>query len=271
LWVLDVICQNSRFPHKPQYGNEGNMNNHHSPHPVLTILTALGAERKILAGKGSAERKEIEIIQCGLGCPAVLKAAAQIKASTIIGNIGVSGGLSPDFVPGTVILADTIINRCTQPASLHAMYRPDADILGLLESTMKGQGIECRRGSLLCASQPLLSAQDKAAAYLKTGAIAVDMESAAAAEAARRFGVPFFCLRVVSDPADRTLHRQLLAGVDARGNSRPLRLLGVLCRHPSLVKGLFTMAGDFSRAASGIRQAWNVIRRPLIDLAAEHR
>jgi adenosylhomocysteine nucleosidase len=240
----------------------------HHPDPVLTILTALAAERKILAGKGAAKERKIEIIQCGMGSTAVLKAASRMEAPTIIGSIGVSGGLAPALASGTVILGDTIFNSCGQPSSLQATYKPDAEIIDFLASTMDGQGIDYQRGSLLCASRPLLSAQDKAAAYLETGALAVDMESAGAAGAARYFGVPFFCLRVVCDPADRTLNQQLLVGVDDRGNSRLLRLLGVICRRPSLVKGLFTMAGDFSRAASSMGQAWNAIRRPLVDFTA---
>jgi len=246
------------------------MKNLHHSDPVLTILTALGAERKILEATGAAEKSNIEIVQCGMGCPAVFNAVSRIEAPTMIGSIGVSGGLAPALAPGTVILGDTIMNSCRRPSSLKDVYRPDAEIIEFLESTMSGQGIDYQRGSLLCASQPLLSAQEKAAAYLKTGALAVDMESAAAAEAARHFGVPIFCLRVVCDPAYRALDEQLLIGVDGQGNSRLLRLLGVICRHPRLVGRLFTMAGDFSRATSAIGQVWKAIRRPLVDFAGKN-
>ncbi|HHD62881.1 MAG TPA: hypothetical protein ENK96_00635 [Desulfobulbaceae bacterium] len=246
------------------------MKNLHHTDPVLTILTALAAERKILDETGTAEKSNIEIIQCGMGCPAVLKTVSRMQRPTMIGSIGVSGGLAPALAPGTVILGDTILNSCRRPSFLKDIYRSDVEIIEFLASTMNGQGIDYQLGSLLCASQPLLSARDKAAAFLETGALAVDMESAGAAEAARTFGVPFFCLRVVCDPADRALDEQLLVGVDGRGNSRLLRLLGVICRHPRLVGRLLTMVGDFSRAAGSMGQVWKAIRRPLVDFAGKN-
>ena len=238
------------------------MNNFHKQPPPLTILTALAAERKILANPPVAD---ITIHQCGMGCESAYKQAPRLPAGTILGNIGVSGGMAPGLGPGTIILVDGICNQCFRPACLKASYQPDVALVDMLEAVLREQGIDYRRGTVLCVDEPLLTPADKAKAHDRTGALAVDMESAGVAEAALRMGLTFFCLRVVCDPAQRGVARELLQGVDDRGNSRPFHLLATVCGHPRLFSGVLRMAGDFSRAATGMRRAWHVIRQPLLD------
>jgi hypothetical protein len=93
------------------------------------------------------------------------------------------------------------------------------------------------------------------------------MESAGAAEAARQALSPFFCIRIICDPAGRNVAKELLAGVDNRGNSRPMRLINPLVRHPMLLIPLIKLAGDFSLAMAGMRRVWKVVQKPLVDYA----
>ncbi len=240
------------------------MNKFHYQPPRLTIVTALAAERKILAGLSAPD---ISLLQSGMGCESAYRQASGLPAGTMLGNIGVSGGMAPGLAPGTIILVDGIYNQCVRPACLKTSYQPDVALVDMVESVLKEQGIGYRRGMVLCVDEPLLTPADKARAHDRTGALAVDMESAGVAEAALRTGSPFFCLRVVCDPAERGLEQALLAGVDHRGNSRLLPLLAAVCRRPSLVSGLVRMAGDFSQAAAGMRRAWKAIRQPLLDFS----
>ncbi len=257
------------------------MNNFCTQFSGVTIVTALAAERKILAARESRftrqlegrktilnrPLKEITILQSGMGCTAAGKTALRGVDGIILGNIGLSGGLAPGLLPGTVILADSIYTRCHRSAFTQAIYQPDTRLVEMLESVLKEQGIEYRRGRILCVDDPLLTPTDKAQAHDCTGALAVDMESAGVADAALRAGQLFFCLRVVCDPAKRGLERELFQGVDARGNSRLLYLIAAVCRRPALLGGLLRMAGDFSQAAAGMRRTWDAIRQPLVDLA----
>ncbi len=230
--------------------------------PLLTILTALAAERKILASRPAGD---ISIVQCGMGCESAYKKASGLVGQTILGSIGVSGAMALGLAPGTVILADNICTQCLQPAYLQRSYRLNVALVDMLEAVLNEQGIGYRRGMVLCVDEPLLTPVDKAKAHGRTGALAVDMESAAVAEAALQKGTPFFCLRVICDPAWRGLEQALLAGIDNRGNSRPFHLVAAVCRRPRLVGSLVRMAGDFSRAAAGMARAWEVIRQPLLD------
>ena len=263
--MIRPLPKNSRFPHKPQYGNRQIMNNFHKQPPLLTILTALAAERKILANPPAAD---ITIRQCGMGCESAYRQVSELSAGTMLGNIGVSGGMAPGLAPGTIILVDGIYNQCFRLSCLKKSYHLNVALMDMLEAVLREQGIGYRRGMVLCVDEPLLTPADKAKAHDRTGALAVDMESAGVAEAALRKGLPFFCLRVICDPAKRGVERELLQGVDDRGNSRPFHLMAAVCRQPRLFFGLLRMAGDFSQAAAGMRRAWDVIRQPLLDFSS---
>ena len=258
------------------------MNNFRTRFSGVTIVAALAAERKILAAREKRLQKEVAgrkalsgpssaeatFLQSGMGCAAARETALRAAAGTIIGNIGVSGALAPDVMPGTVILADAVYARGHRPAFMQAVYRPNAQLVKMLESVLMEQGIGYRRGRILCVDEPLLTRADKAKAHDHSGALAVDMESAGVAEAALQMGLPFFCLRVICDPAQRGFEEELLCGVDDRGNSRPLSLIAAVCRRPRLVGGLLRMAGDFSQAAAGMRRTWDAIRQPLFDFVS---
>ena len=243
------------------------MDDLNKPSAILIILTALAAEAKTLIRrknfkKGTArhasEDSVTSVIQCGIGRDTLLgEAALHLNNASIIGNMGVSGGLAPDLVPGTVILGDRILTSEDNDTTYRDTYIPNIELLELLESVLIKNDLPYKRGSLLCSKRPLDSVDSKAIAYLETGALAVDMESAGAAEAARRAALPFFCIRIVCDPAGRKIEKALLAGVDTRGNSRPMRLIKPLVRRPWLLVPLLTMARDFTLALTGMRRVWN--------------
>jgi adenosylhomocysteine nucleosidase len=225
------------------------------------ILTALAAEKKALTGTPDG-RNAARILQCGPGCATMAAQGPLPPGSTAVGSIGVSGGLVPGAEPGTIVLGEEIRNRDPLPG-LAARYDCDPELVELLQSALEADNIPLLRGTLLCVEAPLVSDVEKAEAYRATGALAVDMESAGAAEVAARAGLPFFCLRVICDPAQRSLAPELFVGVDARGNSRPGRVAAMLLRRPWLLPQLITMARDFSGACRGLARAWESVRGPL--------
>ncbi len=250
----------------------------------MIILTALAAEAEVLVGRRKNSHKgnmsvlrrqvcrnsTISVIQCGVGRDTLFAAArSRLTKNAIVGNIGVSGGLAPELAPGTVILGDRILTAEKNNTIYQDSYTPNSRLLEILESVLRENRLPYRRGALLCTQQPLDSITDKSAAYLETGALAVDMESAGAAEAAGQALSPFFCIRVICDSAERKLERQLLAGVDSRGDNRPIRLIVPLFKRPSLLIPLLHMARDFTLALAGMKQVWKVIQKPLVDYAGD--
>jgi 4-hydroxy-3-methylbut-2-enyl diphosphate reductase len=117
--------------------------------------------------------------------------------------LGFGGGLLQDSEVGEVVVADEVLSpegvrvKCADPLALG----------GILES----RGLKVRHGAVCSVARPALG---KTRVRLREGgAIAVDMESAWLAAAAR--GRPFAVVRVLSDTPERELTRPLLtiAGV----------------------------------------------------------
>ena len=256
-----------------------------NPSADLVILIALAAEAKALLGRKkntnkdnmpvlgqhSSENSTVSVIQCGIGRDTMLGVATQkLKGSPIVGNIGVSGGLAPDLVPGTVILGDRILTDGKNNTTFQDTYIPSVQLLDIVEMVLRKNGLPCRRGAILCTKQPLDTVEKKATAYLETGALAVDMESAGAAEAARQKALSFFCIRIICDPAGQKVEKDLLAGVDSQGNSRPMRLINPLIKHPWLLVPLLMMARDFILALTNMRRVWNVVQKPLAEFAGSN-
>jgi hypothetical protein len=87
------------------------------------------------------------------------------------------------------------------------------------------------------------------------------MEAAAVAERANRAGLPFFCVRVVSDAADQDILFDLNAMRDAEGRFQTRRILGAAMANPiRLVPQLFRLQ----------RQSW-LAARSLGDFFADCR
>jgi adenosylhomocysteine nucleosidase len=68
-----------------------------------------------------------------------------------------------------------------------------------------GIGARCVRGEIWSADRVAVSAEEKRQLWQQTGAVAVEMESAAVRERARAWGLPFHAVKVVSDTADEDL------------------------------------------------------------------
>jgi len=96
--------------------------------------------------------------------------------------------------------------------------------------------------------EPIADAADKRALHQQTGALVVDMESHMVARAAAQHGVPVAAIRVVVDPAQRTIPRSALAGTRADGTIDPIGIMRSLLRYPRDLAGLVRMSFD-ARAA----------------------
>jgi adenosylhomocysteine nucleosidase len=66
----------------------------------------------------------------------------------------------------------------------------------------------------------------------ETGAVAVEMEAAAVLERARQWGVPFYCVRVVSDTAREGFALDLNAARDVTGRFQPRKIVAQAMRRP---------------------------------------
>jgi hypothetical protein len=96
-------------------------------------------------------------------------------------------------------------------------------------------------GNLLTSTQAIDTPAEKAAALRRTGAAAVDMESAAVAEVAAKHHLPFIAVRVIVDTAADFLPRAVVAASRA-GRVRFGRLIGGLILAPREIAALLRLA-----------------------------
>ena len=85
-----------------------------------------------------------------------------------------------------------------------------------------------RAGTILGLDCMLSSPEKKAAAFARTGALAIDMESHHVARAAAERGLPFVAVRAISDQADEALPPIMATFVDEYGQTRMSTVLAAL-------------------------------------------
>jgi hypothetical protein len=103
-------------------------------------------------------------------------------------------------------------------------------------------------GMLLGVPSPIAHPDDKRALYLKTGAIAVDMESHIVAAVGLAHEVPVAAIRVITDPAKRALPVSAVAAMRPNGTTNIAAMLRSVLSRPRELPALFQTALD-ARAA----------------------
>jgi adenosylhomocysteine nucleosidase len=186
---------------------------------------------------------------CGMGPEAAADATAQLVGCGVaaLAMFGVAGGLDPALPSGSVVCPSAVLDDQGQRYGCDAAWRSRLAIrLGSL--------VELRDAPLLTVREPLLTPQAKAEARQRSGAAAVDMESAAVAAAAQREGLPFLVLRAVADGADDSIPTTIAKAVDRWGRPRPLGVAGALLGHPQLIARLPQLASAMNLATAALRQ-----------------
>ncbi len=131
----------------------------------------------------------VRVVQVGIGGAPPDSAVAD----SIVISTGLCGGLTPEQIPGTVVIATAVADE-------HGTtYACDPQIVAALERATRSLGFPVVTGPLI-STQAMVTGSDRAM-WASRGHIAVDMESARAAATARRFGV----LRVILDAPRREL------------------------------------------------------------------
>ena len=88
-----------------------------------------------------------------------------------------------------------------------------------------------RRGPVRTADHVVGTAEEKRRLHA-TGAIAVEMEAAGVAQRAQKLGVPFFCIKSVTDLADETMANDFNVVLRSDGRFDTMKVLLQGLRHP---------------------------------------
>lgn len=155
-----------------------------------------------------------------LAAAAAEEAGRQLLNLEAFVSVGYCGALDNKLRPvGIVIASDINGSRVTQP---------DVQLAYTAGPFLSRDAVAC-------------TVEEKSR-LRKSGAIAVEMEAAGVEEVARRFGVPFYCIRVVTDAASETLALDFnrMRGEDGRFSRA--RILAAACRNPrSVIPALMSL------------------------------
>ncbi|HVW22394.1 MAG TPA: hypothetical protein VHC86_14365 [Opitutaceae bacterium] len=216
----------------------------------IALIAALPGELRPLVGGGKAESRggaRLWRRAAGSGCELVaacagmgpagaaraFAAAAQTGPFDLVASVGWAGSLRPDFAPGRVCRLAGVVEAATGERFPTDQGGPD----GWAVTVAAVAGREEKRRL--------------AAAF---GADVVEMEAAEVARQARRAGVPFRCLKAVSDGWDEDLP-DFGKFIDAGGRIRPGPFAAHVLARPWRWPALARLGRRSARAARALRLA----------------
>lgn len=188
------------------------------------------------------------VVETGIGPERMTQTLDWLLNKPMLGNVpyrprlvlsaGFSGALEDRYRVGDIVLATDVIDEVgniwptTWPGELPAgEWRPPI-----------------QRGRVLCCPRLIGDPKEKHDLGEKHRAEAVDMETAVIARSCSARGVPFGCVRAISDRAETPLSPRLVS-LFSGGRLSPLRMASAVIRSPGMVPELWDLAKKTRLAA----------------------
>ena len=212
-----------------------------APSRNVLAVTGLALEARIIRGPGVAT-------VCSGGNAGRLRellGKTDPRTLSAVLSFGLAGGLDPSLRTGDVVIAQDVRGASTAFPTHDAMSRA-------LHHRLSGGNAAPFWVRVLGSDVVVGEAAEKAALH-RTGVDAVDTESHVAADFAATHRLPFSVLRVICDPAERSLPPLAERALQTTGRIDVAAVAASLARHPSQI-GTLTRAGvDFAVAAAALR------------------
>jgi hopanoid-associated phosphorylase len=197
-------------------------------HRNVIAFVGMGFEAKIAAGPG------VLVV-----CRDSRRDLANVIASAVrqgyrgVISFGVAGGLAANLRTGDWVVASAVLDA-------HVPHATDAAWSSSLVATIPG----ATYAPILGVDAPVAEPAMKRQLHMTTGACAVDMESHVVVRLAAAHGLAFAAVRVIIDPAERTIPPAALLGMRADGSANAWAVLRDLAVRPSQLLSLVRLAVD---------------------------
>ena len=185
----------------------------------------LAGERAILVANGAGR---------ALASAAARQVLSEESVQAVI-STGFVGALDPSYLVGDVFIATSVRGEEGDFAS----------------RSPGGSYGEARRGELLTVDRVVESAAAKRD-LRRLNAHAVDMEAASVAAVAKEHGLPFFCIRAISDAADEDMPVDFNRALRTDGSISAWNLLGQALRGRDRWSRLMRLRRDSKVAAQSL-------------------
>ena len=181
----------------------------------------------------------VAFCRCGMGPESAARATGLLidaHRPKFIISTGFSGSLSPELRLNDIVHADSVLEEGGEPQALKPSMAADLSA-------------RVHVGRLLTVPRMIRTVAEKTSLGLATGALAVDMESAAVERIARERKTPFVAFRVISDDLSKDLPPEVLSIVGATGSVRLGAALAAIFKRPASVLDLWTLREQANAAA----------------------
>ncbi len=223
--------------------------------PVLGFVVALPGEARTL----SPQRLDFEetlalpsghwIGVSGAGPKRAHQAARRLLDQNVDALIswGCAGALEAGLQPGHLVVPERIVSADDE------VFVPDPSWHQAFLETIP-PSLKHHTGTLLESLTVIKTADEKGRLQRATGALAIDMESAAIARLAKAEHLPFLVIRSIADHASMTFPEAINRSLNPRGDVNIGPLLGELLRRPQDLKGLIQLGRSFSLAMTTLKR-----------------
>jgi hypothetical protein len=180
---------------------------------TILVVAAMPVERKAIERRIRSRRDlEFVVVAEGPGFRLAQKSLASVRSiPDAVVSAGICGALDDSLKVGDVFLATNVNGwKCDLPGTARTYSS----------------------GPLISQDRVANSVEEKQRLRV-SGAYAVDMEAEVVAEQSRKWNVPFYCVKTVSDTADEGFVLNLNAARDADGRFVVSRILGQALRRPA--------------------------------------
>lgn len=204
------------------------------------------------AWQGRAGSRDITLVQSGIGPTRARAALAATSAPhDLVVALGLAGALAAALAPGDVVLPEAIVWET--PAGLERYDVAPTLWMNARTRLAAEPSFRVHTGLLLSSPVVIASPEDKRGAAARSGAVAVEMETAALVAGARERGIPVLALRIVLDAVDVSLEH-LPADLDSSWMARA-RLVGRPGAWPIVAR----LAREIPRATRALMRAAAIV------------
>ncbi len=158
---------------------------------------------------------------------------------------GTAGALEQTLAPGDLVLPPAVADP-SQRLGVDPVWH--ARLVRALD-----KHLPVHTGTLIQSEELLATPKQKAELFHKSGAAAVDMESAAIGQAAARAHVPFLIIRAIVDTCSMPIPRAARQAADDYGKIKLRALLSGLGREPLELGALLRLSWNFRTALATLR------------------
>lgn len=159
-------------------------------------------EKKVVSGvqffRGQLQKQDMLLVRTGVGAKKAgraMRCLAQHYAPAVVLLLGAAGALDPSLHIGDIIIIRNIVTKTGVQYTCDEALGKDA--FNVLQKT----GLPVMWGNCLSVDRFTHHCVEKKRLLREYGVQAIDMESAAAAQVLQQEGIPFFCIRSISDTA----------------------------------------------------------------------